>query len=76
MKLSLLALAGGLATASAFAPPAFLPRSQTSLNIAAGDSIPAVDLHKDFPPDMVPLAEYAKDKSLLMIGLPGAFTPT
>ena len=76
MKFSLVTLAGGLATASAFAPPAFLPRSQTSLNVAVGDSIPAVDLHKEFPPDMVPLADYAKDKSLLMVGLPGAFTPT
>lgn len=49
---------------------------RTTLNVAVGDAIPAVDLHKEFPPDMVPLADYAKGKNLLMIGLPGAFTPT
>ena len=76
MKLSTLFLAGGLTTASAFAPSAFLPRARTSLNVEVGESIPDVSIDYDFPPDKVNLAEYSKDKSLLLIGLPGAFTPT
>jgi 2-Cys peroxiredoxin 5 len=76
MKLSTLFLAGGLTTASAFAPPAFVPRSHTALNVAVGDSIPDVSVDKEFPPDKINLTEYSKDKSLLIIGLPGAFTPT
>jgi len=76
MKLSTLLLAGGLTTASAFAPPAFIPRSSTVLNVAVGDTIPDVSLDYDFPPDKIGLTEYTKGKNILMIGLPGAFTPT
>lgn len=62
----------------AVAPRAFIPRTQThtALNVAVGDSLPSVNLHKDFPPDMVNIAEYAKGKNLIILGLPGAFTGT
>ena len=45
--------------------------------IKAGDKIPAVELHKGFNPvEKVNMAEYAANKNMLVIGLPGAFTPT
>jgi len=45
--------------------------------IKAGDKIPAVELHKNFgPPEKINVAEYAAGKNMLVIGLPGAFTPT
>ena len=49
--------------------------SSTSLNVAVGDKIPSIDLHKDFPPDMVNMAEYTKGRKVAVVGLPGAFTP-
>lgn len=45
--------------------------------IGAGDKLPAdVELHQGFPPSKVNMAEYVKGKKLILIGLPGAFTPT
>mmetsp|Transcript_61604 Transcript_61604/g.190833 ORF Transcript_61604/g.190833 Transcript_61604/m.190833 type:complete len:129 (+) Transcript_61604:96-482(+) len=41
-----------------------------------GDAIPNIGLDKGFPPDKVPLAEYCKGKKVVLVGLPGAFTPT
>jgi hypothetical protein len=65
----------GLASTGAFAPvPAF---SRTSaLNIAVGDAVPSIDLHENFPPDFVNIADYSKGKKIIIVGLPGAFTPT
>lgn len=42
---------------------------------SVGDKLPSVDLHLGFPPKKYNLADFAKDKSILLIGLPGAFTP-
>jgi hypothetical protein len=42
----------------------------------AGDEIPDVSLHKGFPPEKVSLSELCKDKLVVLVGLPGAFTPT
>jgi hypothetical protein len=44
--------------------------------IHVGDQIPNVELHKGFPPEMINLRDYCKGKSIIMVGLPGAFTPT
>jgi len=41
-----------------------------------GDMIPDVSLHKGFPPEKVPLQEFCKGKKVVLVGLPGAFTPT
>lgn len=41
-----------------------------------GENLPSVDLHIGFPPEKHNLAAFAKDKSILLVGLPGAFTPT
>ena len=43
---------------------------------SVGDKLPNVELFKGFPPEKVNLAEYYKDKSVIIVGLPGAFTPT
>ena len=38
--------------------------------------LPSVELHSGFPPEKIDLKEYTSNKSILLIGLPGAFTPT
>lgn len=43
---------------------------------AVGDQLPSVELHHTFPPKKVNLAEFAADKRVILLGLPGAFTPT
>jgi hypothetical protein len=50
--------------------------SSTSLDIAVGDKIPAIDLHKGFPPEFINIAEYTAGRTVAVVGLPGAFTPT
>lgn len=44
--------------------------------VAVGDAIPAVSLDKGFPPEKVAMAEFCKGKKIVLVGLPGAFTPT
>lgn len=43
---------------------------------SVGDSLPSVELHQGFPPKKYNLADFAKGKSIVIVGLPGAFTPT
>ena len=43
---------------------------------SVGDPLPSVDLHLGFPPQKHNLADLARDKSIVLLGLPGAFTPT
>lgn len=38
--------------------------------------LPSVDLHHGFPPEKIDLANYSANKSIILVGLPGAFTPT
>ena len=45
--------------------------------VKVGDRIPAVNLHEGFgPPKMVNVAQYCKGRKVIIVGLPGAFTPT
>jgi len=44
--------------------------------IKVGDKFPDVKVMKDFPPDTVDLTSRIADKKVLLVGLPGAFTPT
>ena len=39
---------------------------------SVGDKLPSVDLHLGFPPKKYNLAEYAKGKKIVLLGLPGA----
>jgi len=41
-----------------------------------GDRIPDVSLDKGFPPSKVSLKEACAGKKVVLVGLPGAFTPT
>jgi hypothetical protein len=43
---------------------------------SVGDTLPSVELHQSFPPKKYNLADFAKNKNILLVGLPGAFTPT
>mmetsp|Transcript_53300 Transcript_53300/g.106972 ORF Transcript_53300/g.106972 Transcript_53300/m.106972 type:complete len:129 (+) Transcript_53300:73-459(+) len=50
--------------------------SSLALQAKVGDAIPNIGLDKGFPPEKVPLADYCKGKKVVLVGLPGAFTPT
>ena len=41
-----------------------------------GDKLPSVELHTGWSPQKHNLADFAADKSVIVLGLPGAFTPT
>lgn len=76
MKFSAALCLVAASSAAAFAPTT-LGRSNVALKVAAGDDIPSVELFKGFPdPDKIDMAEYAKGKNMIIVGLPGAFTPT
>jgi len=44
--------------------------------IEVGDTIPSSELHYDFPPTKVDIASRLANKKAIIVGLPGAFTPT
>jgi len=48
----------------------------TAKNVRVGDRIPDVSVDKNFPPEKVNLAEFCNGKKVVVVGLPGAFTPT
>jgi len=50
--------------------------SVVPLQAAVGDAVPNIGLDKGFPPEKVMLADYCKGKKVVLVGLPGAFTPT
>jgi len=51
-------------------------RSKMS-TVAVGDAIPGgISLHRGFPPEKVDVADYLAKKTAIVVGLPGAFTPT
>jgi len=41
-----------------------------------GDTLPDVSFDLGFPPEKVPLSKLCTGKTLVVVGLPGAFTPT
>eukprot|EP00971_Amphidinium_carterae_P213959 4246184-Amphidinium_carterae.1 len=45
-------------------------------NVKVGDAIPDVSLDLGFPPEPFKLKEFCKGKKVVLVGLPGAFTPT
>lgn len=44
--------------------------------IKVGDKVPNIGLDKGFPPEKVMMGEFCKGKKFVLVGLPGAFTPT
>jgi len=50
--------------------------STTIAAVKVGDSIPSIELHHNFPPEKINLADRLANKKVLIVGLPGAFTPT
>jgi hypothetical protein len=52
--------------------------SSSSRVIQVGDTFPKdVSLHQGFPPTLIPVSDYiAKYQKVIVVGLPGAFTPT
>jgi len=45
-------------------------------NVKVGDKVPDVTFDSDFPPQKVKLRDLTKGKRVVLVGLPGAFTPT
>lgn len=64
--LSLLAFSGIAAAQTQFA----------NYPIEVGAKIPSIELDYGFPPAKVNIAERAAGKKIILVGLPGAFTPT
>ena len=44
--------------------------------LAVGDSFPDVKIDSGFPPEVVSLKDQLAGKKTILVGLPGAFTPT
>lgn len=44
--------------------------------IKVGDMLPDVALHQGFPPEMVSTKSLCSGRKIVIVGLPGAFTPT
>lgn len=68
-------LAGAAKAAAAARPTLFSPFAIRTL-ASVGDAIPSVELHKGFPPEKINIADFCSDKKAIILGLPGAFTPT
>jgi hypothetical protein len=78
MKLAVSLLLAATGSVGAFAPTAFVGRQQsTAAHVKGGDTLPSATLFQDFPdPQSIDIADYVKDKNVIIVGLPGAFTPT
>lgn len=51
--------------------------SYASSAVSVGDTIPtSVELHYEFPPEKINVSERLASKNAIIVGLPGAFTPT
>jgi 2-Cys peroxiredoxin 5 len=44
--------------------------------IKVGEKIPSVELDLGFPPEKIDVAKRIAGKKVVLVGLPGAFTPT
>jgi len=44
--------------------------------IKVGDKLPSAEVHSGFPPEKLDFQKYTANKAVVIIGLPGAFTPT
>lgn len=53
-----------------------VPLAVTAFTISPGDKVPLAELHFGFPPQKLLAPAYTAGKNMLIVGLPGAFTPT
>jgi len=44
--------------------------------VKLGDAVPDVEVHLGFPPEKINIKERVGNSKVLLISLPGAFTPT
>lgn len=54
----------------------FSPQMAESKGVKVGDKFPDIEVDQGFPPEKVNLAKKYADKTFVLVGLPGAFTPT
>jgi len=57
-------------------PAVLMSAVGTAPSVKVGDLIPDVSLDLGFPPEKVNIREFSKGKKIVLVGLPGAFTPT
>jgi len=48
----------------------------SALGIKVGDTLPEANLDIGFPPTATPLKKLCSKRKIVIVGLPGAFTPT
>lgn len=63
-------------TRAAMAAVMLVSAVTNAFTLKAGDKLPAADLHFGFPPNFVNTEDYLADRNVIVVGLPGAFTPT
>jgi len=63
-------------TAPALFTRALHSSSSFKMPIKVGDSLPSVDLFEGTPGNKVNIAELGKGKKIVIVGVPGAFTPS
>ena len=54
----------------------FLAAALTLGSTLVGTKVPPVELDFGFPPEKINLAERCAGKKIILLGLPGAYTPT
>lgn len=68
------AACGGLGAVAGYLAGA--KKKEKAPRAAIGSRLPPVELDFNFPPTKVNIAERTKGKRVIVVGLPGAFTPT
>lgn len=48
----------------------------STTGIKVGDMLPEVNLDINFPPEATPVQTLCSSQTIVVVGLPGAFTPT
>lgn len=70
------ALATSLVATTAVSAGTFGGPTAAFAAITPGSKIPYVDMDWGFPPKKVNMVEHLMGRNVLVVGLPGAFTPT
>ena len=52
------------------------PLCRPLIKVGVGDKLPPIDLDFGFPAQLVNMATRCSGKKVVIVGLPGAFTPT